>query len=67
MNNMLTQIDDDVLDQVAGGGDGSITVGGAIGLDPVGQLFSAIGDTLSSLPQLGIELTFGLIPGSRGR
>ncbi|MET0283971.1 MAG: hypothetical protein ABW352_05860 [Polyangiales bacterium] len=66
MNNMLTQIDDDALDQVAGGGDG-ITVGGEIGLDPIGQLFTAIGDTLSSLPQLGWELTIGLVPGSKGR
>jgi hypothetical protein len=53
----LTQIDDDVLDMVSGGG--VIDVGGSIGLDPVGKFLAAIGDVLSSLPQFVWGFKFG--------
>jgi hypothetical protein len=63
MDNMLTQIDDDILDQVSGG---KFEIGGSIGVDPIGQLLSAIGEKLSSLPVFYWGFDAGFRPGSKG-
>jgi hypothetical protein len=58
MNNKLTQIDDDVLDQVSGGQ--GVSLGATIPFEVLGGLLSWFGSVLSSFQGYGLTLSVGI-------
>lgn len=52
MNNMLTQIDDDALDQVSGGASGEVSFDP---FAPFGKALTDLGNALTSIPSIGIK------------